>query len=77
MSHNPNTVKSMHELNETGRSSEVLLTTLAELEKTKKQLEIAVKALEEIKKRTGNFILPSFTGMKSTQALKEIEELNQ
>lgn len=44
MSHNPNTVKSQDELSTTNdgkRSSEVLLTTLAELEKTKKQLEIA------------------------------------
>lgn len=44
MSHNPNTVKSQDDLpttNDGKRSSEVLLTTLAELEKTKKQLEIA------------------------------------
>lgn len=44
MSTNPNTIKSQDELSNTNdgnRSSEVLLTTLAELEKTKKQLEIA------------------------------------
>jgi hypothetical protein len=45
MSTNPNTVKSQHELNEGGRKSDVLIHTLEELEKTKKQLEIAKKAL--------------------------------
>lgn len=49
MSHNPNTVKSQDDLSTTNdgkRSSEVLLTTLEELEKTKKQLEIAKKSIQ-------------------------------
>lgn len=48
MSTNPNTVKSQDDLSTTNdgkRSSEVLLTTLEELEKTKKQLEIAKKSI--------------------------------
>lgn len=48
MSHNPNTVKSQHELtNEGGRKSDVLLSTIEELERTKKQLDIAVKCLKQ------------------------------
>lgn len=39
MSHNPNTVKSQDELNEGGRKSDVLLSTIEELEWAKKQLE--------------------------------------
>ena len=38
MSHNPNTIKSQDELNEGGRKSDVLLSTIEELERTKKQL---------------------------------------
>jgi hypothetical protein len=45
MSHNPNTVKSQDELNEGGRKSDVLLSTIEELERTKKQLDIAVGTL--------------------------------
>ena len=41
MSHNPNTIKSQDELNEGGRKSDVLIATIEELERTKKQLEIA------------------------------------
>lgn len=44
MSHNPNTVKSQDDLSTTNdgrRSSDVLLSTIEELERTKKQLEIA------------------------------------
>ena len=49
MSHNPNTVKSQDDLSTTNdgkRSSEVLLTTLEELEKTKKQLDKAKKSIQ-------------------------------
>lgn len=48
MSTNPNTVKSQHELNEGGRKSDVLLSTIEELERTKKQLEIAENILREL-----------------------------
>lgn len=72
MSTNPNTVKSQDDLSTTNdgkRSSEVLLTTLAELEKTKKQLEIAVKALDSLR----GICFPE----RAEKALKEIEELNK
>ena len=69
MSHNPNTVKSQHELtNEGGRKSDVLLSTIEELEKTKKQLAIAVKALDSLR----GICFPE----RAEKALKEIEELN-
>lgn len=45
MSHNPNTVKSQDDLpttNDGRRSSDVLLSTIEELEKTKKQLECGI-----------------------------------
>lgn len=49
MSHNPNTVKSQHELtNEGGRKSDVLVATLEKCERLQKQLAIAVKALEDV-----------------------------
>ena len=41
MSTNPNTVKSQDDINEGGRKSDVLLSTIEELERTKKQLDIA------------------------------------
>lgn len=47
MSTNPNTIKSQDELNEGGRKSDVLLSTIEELERTKKQLEIAIKCLKK------------------------------
>lgn len=52
MSTNPNTVKSQHELtNEGGRKSDVLLSTIEELERTKKQLDIAVNCLKQYANR--------------------------
>ena len=58
MSTNPNTVKSQHELNEGGRKSDVLLSTIEELERTKKQLECGVnrellflKKIEKLEKQ--------------------------
>ena len=39
MSHNPNTVKSQDEVNQGGRKSDVLLSTIEELEKVKKENE--------------------------------------
>lgn len=50
MSYNPNTVKSQDDLSTTNngrRSSDVLLSTIEELERTKKQLEIAKSYLNE------------------------------
>ena len=41
MSHNPNEIKSQHELNDGKRSSEVLLATVAKCEILQKQLDIA------------------------------------
>lgn len=46
MSNNPNTVKSQDEINEGGRKSDVLLSTIEELERTKKQLAIAITGLQ-------------------------------
>lgn len=51
MSTNPNTVKSQDELNNGGRKSDVLLSTIEELERTKKQLDIAVKCLKQYANR--------------------------
>ena len=39
MSHNLNTIKSQDDINEGGRKSDVLIATIEELERTKKQLE--------------------------------------
>ncbi len=39
MSYNSNTIKSQDELNEGGRKSDVLLSTIEELERTKKDYE--------------------------------------
>lgn len=72
MSHNPNTVKSQDDLSTTNdgkRSSEVLIHTLEELEKTKKQLDIAVKALDSLR----GICFPE----RAEKALKEIEDLNE
>ena len=48
MSHNPNTVKSQDDINEGGRKSDVLVATLEKCERLQKQLEIAIKALEDV-----------------------------
>lgn len=68
MSTNPNTVKSQDELNEGGRKSDVLIATIEELERTKQQLDIAVKALDSLR----GICFPE----RAEKALKEIEELN-
>lgn len=47
MSINLNTVKSQDDINEGGRKSDVLIATIEELERTKKQLEIAKSYLNE------------------------------
>lgn len=71
MSTNPNTVKSQHELtNEGGRKSDVLLSTIEELERTKKQLEIAVKCLKNYKSGTTDKWFAEV-------ALEQIKELNK
>ena len=83
MSHNPNTVKSQHELNEGGRKSDVLLSTIEELERTKKQLDIANKALEEIEKNGTNSDIKTITVLcvnnflLAHKARIEIEALNE
>lgn len=91
MSHNPNTVKSQHEINEGGRKSDVLLSTIEELERTKKQLDIAIAGLqyyanEDIyiechKVVNGNNEWASEVmldnGVKASYFLKRIEELNK
>jgi len=46
MSHNPNTVKSQDDINEGGRKSDVLLSTIEELENNKKMLDIAIDTLK-------------------------------
>lgn len=46
MSHNPNTVKSQDDINEGGRKSDVLVSTLEKCERLQKQLEIAVECLK-------------------------------
>lgn len=94
MSHNPNTVKSQSDLNPCNdgkRSSDVLLSTIEELERTKKQLDIAVTGLqyyanediyiESHKVVNGNNEWTSEVmldnGVKASYFLKKIEELNK
>ena len=48
MSHNPNTVKSFDDINEGGRKSDVLLSTIEELAKVKKENEQLKKALSTL-----------------------------
>lgn len=78
MSHNPNTVKSQDDINEGGRKSDVLLSTIEELERTKKQLEIAVKGIKAVlddeffcETADGGLIMYLYT------ALERIEELDK
>lgn len=91
MSHNPNTVKSQDELNEGGRKSDVLLSTIEELERTKKQLAIAVAGLQYYANEdiyieghkivngknewTSEVALDN--GVKASYFLKQIEDLNK
>ena len=77
MSINPNTVKSQDDINEGGRKSDVLLSTIEELERTKKQLDKAVKALRGVYvwANTGNGGEQAVKKL-CDKALKEIEELN-
>jgi hypothetical protein len=85
MSHNPNTVKSQDELNEGGRKSDVLLSTIEELERTKKQLVIAITALEAYTKKIYIVVNDSKVetvdyadgGEIAEKALKQIRELNK
>lgn len=86
MSYNPNTVKSQDDLpttNDGKRSSDVLLSAIDELERTKKQLEIADKALAEIEKNGTNPEIKTITVLcvnnflLAHKARKEIEELNK
>lgn len=90
MSTNPNTVKSQHELtNEGGRKSDVLLSTIEELERTKKQLDIAIEGLNEYAKPhnvnmyDGGCVISigrrylSDNGKVARKYLQRIEELNK
>ena len=83
MSTNSNTVKSQDELNEGGRKSDVLLSTIEELERTKKKLVIAEIALKEIEKSGTNPEIMTVTTLcvnnflLAHKALKEIEELEK
>ena len=91
MSHNPNTVKSQDDLpttNDGKRSSDVLLSTIEELERTKKQLDIAVRALKDYAE-SDNWELENekyiywakkgqpYPWRLGGKALKEIKELNK
>lgn len=78
MSTNPNTIKSFDDINEGGRKSDVLIATIEELERTKKQLEIAVKAIKAV--LHDEFILEHADAglvMYLTQAEYKIKELNK
>ena len=85
MSHNPNTIKSQDELNEGGRKSDVLLSTIEELERTKKQLVIALEALEAYNKKIYIIVNDSKVetvdyadgGEIAEKALKQIRELKK
>lgn len=59
MSHNPNTIKSQDELNEGGRKSDVLLSTIEELEKVKKERDNYYNALIQI-----SYLTPALGGDK-------------
>ena len=85
MSTNPNTVKSQDELNQGGRKSDVLLSTIEELERTKKQLVIALEALEAYTKKVYIVVNDSKVetvdyadgGEIAEKALKQIRELSK
>lgn len=49
------------------------LKVLIENMNLKRKLEIATKALEDIKEHTNKLSLPSYTGMRCDKALKEME----
>ena len=86
MSHNPNTVKSQHEMDNQGmRSTDVLVEAISKLETTtkkcerlQKQLDIAVKGIKAVlddelfcETADGGLIMYLYT------ALERIEELNK
>lgn len=86
---NPNTIKSQDEINEGKRSSDVLISAIEELERTKKQLEIAVEGLNQYAKpRNVNMYDGDYTismgcrylsdsGKVARKYLQQIEELNK
>ena len=91
MSHNPNTVKSQDDLpttNDGKRSSDVLIEAISKAERLQKQLDIAVKALEDYAE-SDNWELENekyiywakkgqpYPWRLGIKALKEIEELNR
>jgi len=76
-------IKSQDELNQPEtHSTEVLLSTIEELERTKKQLEIAVKRIEFLKKKTGAPYYGNSTYLKTIyqmcdKTLRQIKELEK
>ena len=60
--------KSEDDLNEQGRQSEVLISTIEKCERFKKKLDIAVKALEEY---------TTFCRNPAEEALAKIKELDK
>lgn len=73
MSTNPNTVKSQDDINEGGRKSDVLLSTIEELERTKKQLDIAKSFIF----RCANDIAGDWYVNAAKCVMQKIEELNK
>lgn len=64
MSHNPNTVKSQHELNEGGRKSDVLVEAISKLETTTKENELFKEIIKD-------------EMIKNGERLEEIERLQK
>lgn len=56
MSHNPNTIKSQDDINEGGRKSDVLLSTIEELEKVKKENELFKEIIKDEMIKNGEII---------------------
>ncbi len=76
-------IKSQDDLNQPEiHSTEVLLFTIKELEKTKKQLEIAVKRIEFLKKKTAAPYYRNNSYLKTIyqmcdKTLRQIEEIEK
>lgn len=76
-------IKSQDDLNQPETHSiEVLLSTIDELEKTKKQFEIAVKRIEFLKKKTASPYYGNNTYLKTIhqmcdKTLRQIKELEK
>ena len=73
MSHNPNEIKSQHELNDGKRSSDVLLEAISKAERLQKQLDIAVEVLWKVCDCRED---REYYSEIAEQALAEIKELD-